>query len=693
MDITIPASSAANDGPLTCDKLSVALTGTSNVPNAIFTWDGPCLDGTTATCPGIYTVKVTNPANWCVSLASTIVEQNITPPTVLAQDVLITCNTPEPALQATWTPANSDVKWTGPCLIQGNPNLAACTGQYNVVVTRLDNGCTASDVAIVMEDIAVPVVNLPPAPPLTCSEPCFDFVAPNLPGLEIFIGGILVPPGTTFEICAPGTYTATVRSLGNGCSSDVSLVVDQDIAPPSVDAGPDAQISCGAPSVTLNGSGSGPLLWTGPDGFTSASANPVVSQVGAYLLTATNTNNGCTATDAVQVTSDGSLPVVNASASGELNCANQSVVLQSGNTDPNASFAWTGPNGFTSNLPFLNVTVPGPYQVVVTIGVCTSTDVVEVVQAPPFVVMPSVTQVACDVVALACVDVQGGTPPYSIEWSNGNNQPCAQIGASGTVGVTVTDAGGCSYTGNQTIVIPEAMNITFSGLLNCTGLENICAMVTGGTPPYAYQWSNGTNAGCTSFPGGGLISLTVTDAAGCTKTATATVVQTPAIALTFTIEDASAANAQDGSVDLSVNGGNGNFTYQWSNGAVTQDLNNVPAGTYTVTVVDVISGCTSTGIAVVNVTIGTDEAQWLSQFQLSPNPTEGVAQLVLQLHKPSEVLVEVHSLTGQLIWASPRLEGDMLYQTIDLSNYPAGLYTVSVRLADQVFVRKLSVIR
>lgn len=693
LDVTPPAAAAANDGPLTCEKLNVALTGTSNTPNAAFAWNGPCLDGATAICPGIYSVTVTNPANGCTSSASTIVEQNITPPTVLAQDAVITCNTPEAPLVATWTPTGSDVKWTGPCLVQGNPDLAACTGQYTVVVTRLDNGCTASDVAIVTEDTDVPVVNLPPAPPLTCSAPCFDFVAPNLPGLEIFIGGILVPPGTTFEICAPGTYTATIRSLSNGCSSDVSLIVGQDVTPPTVDAGPDAVISCGAPSVTLNGSGSGSLLWTGPDGFSSASANPVVNQVGTYLLTATNNTNGCTATDAAQVTSDGSLPVVNASASGEFNCTNQSVVLQSGNTDPNATFAWTGPNGFTSNLPFPTVTVPGPYQVVVTLGVCTATDVVDVIQAPPFVVVPSVTQVSCDVVALACVDVQGGTPPYSIAWSNGNNQPCAQIGASGTVGVTVTDAGGCSYTGNQTIVIPEALSIAFSGLLNCTGFENICAMVTGGTPPYAYQWSNGTNAGCTSFPGGGLISLTVTDAAGCTKTASATVTQSPAIALTFTVEDASAANAQDGSVNLTVSGGNGSFSYQWNTGAATQDLTNIPAGTYTVTVVDNISGCTSTGTAVVNVMVGANEAQWLSQFQLSPNPTEGVAQLVLRLQQSSEVLVEVHSITGQLIWASPKLDGDLLHQNIDLSNAPAGLYTVSVRLADQVFVRKLSVIR
>ncbi|MBN8677292.1 MAG: T9SS type A sorting domain-containing protein [Chitinophagales bacterium] len=694
LDTAPPSSSASNDGPITCVNPSATLTGSSSTPNATYSWNGPCLTNNIAECGGIYTVTVTNPANGCTSSASTIVEVNTTPPTVSAQDATITCNTPDAPLVASWSPATATAQWSGPCLNPGNPNTASCPGQYTVVVTRPDNGCTASDVAIVTENTDVPIINLPPVPPLTCSAPCFVFTAPNLPGLEIYIGGVLVPPGTTFDICAAGTYTATIKSLLNGCTRDVSLVVTENTTPPTVDAGPDAVVSCGAPSTQLSGSGSGALLWTGPDGFVSAAANPVVSQTGVYVLTATNSANGCTASDQAVVSSDGSLPTVNASASGELNCTNQSVLLQSGNNNPNATFAWTGPNGFSSNLPNPSVSVPGSYTVVVTIGVCTATDGVLVTQAPPFVVEPSVTLLPCDVVAEVCLEVSGGTPPYLYQWSNGNNQPCAQVGSSGAIGVTVTDAGGCSFSSSQNIVIPPPLSVTISGVLNCTGLDNVCATVSGGTEPYTYQWSNNSsNANCASFPNGGLVSLTVTDAAGCTQTATTTISQTPSLALTLTVTDASAVNAQDGAVNLTVGGGSGIFAYNWSNGATTEDLNNVGPGNYSVIVVDVASGCTITGTAVVNVSVGTQEAEWLSQFQLSPNPTNGISLLNLQLHQPTGFLVEVHTMTGQLIWSSTAQFTNQLTMPIDLSASPTGLYTVSVKLSDRVFVRKLSVIR
>ncbi|MBL7810125.1 MAG: T9SS type A sorting domain-containing protein, partial [Saprospiraceae bacterium] len=694
LDVTPPGSAASNNGPITCVQSQATLIASSNVPNAVFNWVGPCVVGNgTAECAGVYTVTVTNPANGCTSSASTIVEQNITPPTVTAQDALITCNTPNAPLGASWTPGNATIQWSGPCVQPGNPNTASCPGQYTIVVTNPLNGCTSSDVAIVAEDTNVPIINLPPTPPLTCTAPCFAFTAPNLPGFEIYIGGILIPPGTTFDICAPGTYTATIKSLLNGCTRDIDLVVTEDVTPPTVNAGPDMLISCNAPSVQLNGSGSGSLLWAGPNGFISTSPNPVVTQVGTYVLTAISTSNGCTASDQALVDSDGSLPVVNASASGELNCTNQSVLLQSGNNDPNATYAWTGPNGFTSNLPMPLVTVPGVYTVVVSIGICTASDAVEVTKAPPLVVEPTVQVLPCDVVAEVCLDIEGGTPPYMVQWSNGNTLPCAQLGASGTIGVTVTDAGGCIFSSTQTVVIPPPMAVNITALINCTGLENVCATVTGGTAPYTYHWSNNTNASCTTLPGGGLISLTVTDAAGCTKTASATINEAPAIALTITTTDASSSNAQDGSVNLTVGGGSGSFSYQWSNGATTQDLGNVGAGTYTVTVVDNGSGCTSTSTAIVSFMVHTNEAEWVSPFQISPNPTEGLAQLSLRLLQSNEVLIEVHAITGQLIWASGNLKGDHIQQTIDLSQSPSGMYTVSVKLADQVFVRKLSVIR
>lgn len=70
------------------------------------------------------------------------------------------------------------------------------------------------------------------------------------------------------------------------------------------------------------------------------------------------------------------------------------------------------------------------------------------------------------------------------------------------------------------------------------------------------------------------------------------------INLSFSVTNASAPTTSDGAVNLSVAGGNQPYTFSWSNGASTEDISALTAGTYNVTVTDA-SGCSATGSAVV----------------------------------------------------------------------------------------------
>lgn len=122
--------------------------------------------------------------------------------------------------------------------------------------------------------------------------------------------------------------------------------------------------------------------------------------------------------------------------------------------------------------------------------------------------------------------------------------------------------------------------------------------VIGGTAPYTYNWGVGqpvtqdrTNLAV------GTYNVTVTDAAGCTKTTSATITQPPALVLT-SVATGSTCGSANGSINLTVSGGTSPYTFSWSNGATTEDISNVLAGSYTVTVTD-FKGCTAVHTKVV----------------------------------------------------------------------------------------------
>jgi len=230
-------------------------------------------------------------------------------------------------------------------------------------------------------------------------------------------------------------------------------------------------------------------------------------------------------------------------------------------------------------------------------------------------------------------------------------------------------------------------------LLECDGSFTICPITSGGTPPYTYLWSNGNTGACAYYNTPDPVNVKIMDSVGCTfQSPDIIIVPVIEIGLSFDVINETAPNANNGAINLSATGGAGGFSYLWSNGATTQDLTGLAGGTYTVTVTDA-AGCTTTSSVTVNTTSNTEEAALFEQFLLSPNPSKGIATLSLKLHKSSALRVEIRDVAGRLIWEKSSVETDALNMPIDLSNSPAGMYTISVRVNNQAFVRKMAVIR
>ncbi len=198
--------------------------------------------------------------------------------------------------------------------------------------------------------------------------------------------------------------------------------------------------------------------------------------------------------------------------------------------------------------------------------------------------------------------VTGGTAPYSYTWTRTGGGTGSGAGtnitglAAGTYSVVITDSQSCSVTCTCVLDQSPAINITATPVAvvcagGSTGAINLT--VTGGVPAYTYNWGGGITTKNRSALVAGTYNVTVTDANTCTATASATVTAPAAMVITPTLTQVACFGESTGAISIAVTGGTGTKTYAWSNGATTQNLTGLAAGTYTVTVKDA-NGCTKT---------------------------------------------------------------------------------------------------
>lgn len=198
--------------------------------------------------------------------------------------------------------------------------------------------------------------------------------------------------------------------------------------------------------------------------------------------------------------------------------------------------------------------------------------------------------------------VTGGAPNYFYNWSNGSTLEDPTGLTAGTYVVVVTDNNGCQDSTNVTIQDPDAIIAEESAFnVTCYGLSDGSIDITssGGTGNLSYFWSNGSSSEDLNGLSGGTYTLTITDDNGCQEIVSVTIFEPDSISIsasssTFSHGHNISVNGEsDGEIDVSVTGGTQPYNYSWSNGSSDQNLNNLPAGTYTLTVTDG-KGCAKT---------------------------------------------------------------------------------------------------
>lgn len=267
------------------------------------------------------------------------------------------------------------------------------------------------------------------------------------------------------------------------------------------------------------------------------------------------------------------------------------------------TYQWSNAN--MSNTPNVCGLPAGPITVSVTdLNGCTVSGSINVTSIPALVLNITKTDVKCrngnD--GTATVAVTGGGGGLIYNWSAGSTPTQSSTGGltAGSVSVTVTDVNGCQAFGSITINEPAtSVDATAAQTtISCYSENKSVATVapSGGSGPYTYAWSPGGQTTQTiSNISIGQYTVTVTDAGGCTATDQVNVVQWDAYNLLISATPPTCNGNTNGQMNVVVlAGGNGSYTYSWSNGATSDLIMNLAGGTtYTVTVTDG-QGCTGT---------------------------------------------------------------------------------------------------
>ncbi|HAD13991.1 MAG TPA: hypothetical protein DCF33_16320 [Saprospirales bacterium] len=559
---------------------------------------------TTTPCPsitGFGTAKSTGGVAYA-NVAGWIKSATQGPTINIAQD--ISCNGGTNGSLTVVNPATlsaTGYTWSGNAgTTQTVSNLGV--GTYTVTVTY-SNGTTAT---------ASRTLVAPPAISTTVNTTVVSCFGGNNGAIDLNVAGGTAPytynwgGGITIEDRANLTasiYTVTVTDA-KGCTKTQTASVSGFIAivaTPTVTNISCAGLTNGAISLNVvGGAGNYSYAWNSMDVTKDISNKPA----GSYIVTVTDGNNCTKVFSGPNFTITAPQAVAPALVSKtDVKCMNTptgSATLNVTGGTGTMSYCWSsGPGPCASLVQNPTNLMPGTYTVIATdANGCTGT-LNNITIANP----PSALSVQGSTTPSPCFDQPSGSiisngtggwgTNYTYAWSGpvqlapvSNHMPVP----GGTYTVTVTDANQCTAT--STLVVGGAPEITQNAAVThvaCFGVNNgaINLNLAGGNQPYqSVQWSNTTLLGqsiSTLAPGS--YQPTVTDAQGCTKIFQAITINGPQV---LTIDTTIAeANPSNGSIDFQIlSGGTPGFTYLWSNGATTQDISGLAAGTYTVTVTD-----------------------------------------------------------------------------------------------------------
>ena len=606
-----PGCTATNNG-----NIALSVTGSGNT----YQWsNGSTTQNQSSLSPGTYVVRINNSTTGCSSVyAATLMLKN---------QIMLTGNVSDNFSCASAYNGAVSVVATGGT---GAYTYAWSTGGTTANITGIGPGtysikandtagCTDSLYATLITDTSKTLRIIVDS---TKKSSCT--VATNGSIFTMAAGGVAPytyswSNGTTAQDlanAAAGSYTVTVTD-SKGCTAQAisSIAVDTSL---TVRVTLDSTINSTC-TTAANGAiyvtpsrGTTPYTYSWSNGTTSQDLVNATS--GSYTVTVTD-NKGCTAqaTSSIIVDTSRSVKIVIDSTltSSCTTAANGAIYITASRGTAPYIYSWSNS---TTAQDLINATA-GSYTVTVTdnngctatAGASISVDTAKTIR----VTVDSISGSSCTTATNGAIYITPlrGTTPYTYSWSNGTTTQDLITASTGSYTVTVTDTKGCTATASASISVDTAKTIrvtvdSISGS-SCTTATNGAIYITPlrGTTLYTYSWSNGTTTQDLINVAAGSYTVAVTDNKGCTATASASISVDTAKTIRVTVDSISGSScttATNGAIYITPSRGTLPYTYNWSNSTTTQDLINVAAGSYTVTVTD-SKGCTAQAISSITV--------------------------------------------------------------------------------------------
>lgn len=410
---------------------------------------------------------------------------------------------------------------------------------------------------------------------------------------------------------AGGNYQLIVTDNTN-CKDTAQTTINTSTAI-AIDTNLLVHTSCGLTngelSVNVTG-GSGTYTYSWSNGASTSALTNL--NAGTYTVTVTD-NTGCSASRSFAVNPSSGITVSTTSVTHTTcNQSNGAVSVNVTGGQTPYTFSWSN-SASTQNISNI---AAGTYNVTVTdANGCQDTLNAAVVinssAAPDITLTPVHTSCANNNGSISSA-VTGGAAPYTYQWSNGQTASSTNGLTSGTYQLIVTDNNNCKDTAQTTINASSLPNLQINTTPTSCGLNNggISASVSGGIAPYTYSWSNGqTGATLQNLPAGNY-SVSVEDANGCTASAQTTVNSSTGPSVTVNVVQQEYCNLHNGAIQSTVSGGTAPYTYLWSGGQTTANIQNLDNGSHSLVVTDQ-SGCQITS----NTVQITDQAGFTIQGQ------------------------------------------------------------------------------